>query len=107
MPAERLAAHEAGLAADIETMLRLLRADAHDTSALAAITHKIAGDAGQLGCMMLATTARRFLAGLAGDAATCRPLAGRLRAAAEQSLAALRQRLSSTRNASCTAASSA
>jgi PAS domain S-box-containing protein len=107
MPAEKLAAHQAGLAADIETMVRLLGVDTGDASALAAITHKIAGDAGQLGCMTLSANARQFLAVMEGDDATCRAAAGQLRDAAERSLAALRQRLSSKRNASFTATISA
>jgi CheY-like chemotaxis protein len=104
---EKMVAHLTTLAADIETVLAMLQPDGCRTKsvALQAVTHKLAGDAGQLGFVALSAAARRHETArheMAGhDEAAQRPgqtsllcdPAAALRDIAGTTLVALRQRL--------------
>jgi hypothetical protein len=69
------------------------------TDALASITHKIAGDAGQLGWLALTDAARGFLAAGEAERAVSGPIVALLLDTAARSLVLLRQRLESARSA--------
>ena len=97
----KMVSHLAALAADIETLLALLQDGEGPTTsaALEAVTHKVAGDAGQLGFVALSAAARRYETAWhangtqrPGQASARRALAAALRDTAGTTLVALRQR---------------
>lgn len=100
LPAERLTAHRTALAADMEALLAMLRTgDGGATRQLPALVHRIAGDAGQLGFMALASAAQQFAMAFGATDDSVGALAAALETAAAQSLAVLRQCLNSLRSA--------
>ncbi len=103
---EKIVSHLDMLASEIETMLRLLREDADSAGpeALEAITHKVAGDSGQLGFMALSSAAREFDLAYRQDRSQRPKLASALRDTAGFALEALRQRRDFICRAAMTAA---